>query len=171
MELKEIVVRANTPYPEITGATRDMKTVGILKNLMSSQDGELRGVLQYFYQSSVGNNIQSEIANILEEISIVEMMHMEQLSHAIVDFGGDPKYDNSQGQFFNTGVVNYTQKLREALEQNIRLEEGAIRNYNNAINMVENQSLKNLFRRIIEDEKLHMQVFTHLMNTVKFMSL
>ena len=171
MELKEIVVRVNTPYPEITGATRDLKTVGILKNLMSSQDGELRGVLQYFYQSSVGNNIQSEIANILEEISIVEMMHMEQLSHAIVDFGGDPKYDNSQGQFFNTGVVNYTQKLREALEQNIRLEEGAIRNYNNAINMVENQSLKNLFRRIIEDEKLHLQVFTHLMNTVKFMSL
>ncbi len=169
MELKELKVRASAPYPSITDATNNAKTVRVIKNLMSGYDGELRAVLQYFYQSSLCNKIQPEISKILEEISVAEMMHMELLSHAIVDFGGTPMYDNAQGYFFNTEVVAYQTKLKDILDINIKSEEIAIRDYTNAINMVENQSLKNLFKRIIEDEKIHLEIFTYLRNTIKFM--
>ena len=171
MEMKEIIVRSNAPYPEIVDPVKNMKTVKVLKNLMSGYDSELRAILQYFYQSSLCNKIQPEISDIFEEISIVEMHHLELLSHAIVDFGGEPMYDDAQGYFFNTETVAYSTKLRDILDINIKGEENAIRDYTNAINMVENQSLKNLFKRIIEDEKNHLEVFTYLKNTIKFMSI
>lgn len=171
MEISEITVKSSAPYPEIVGATSNVKTVRVLKNLMSGYESELRAVLQYFFQSSLINKIQGEISDLLEEIAIVEMMHLEMLSHAIVDFGGEPRYDNGQGYYFNTEAVNYTTKLKDALEVNIKGEETAIRDYTNAINMVDNESLKNLFKRIIEDEKLHIEAFNYLKNTIKFLSV
>lgn len=169
MELKELKVRSNAPYPAITDAINNAKTVRVIKNLMSGYDSELRAVLQYFYQSSLSYQIQPEISRILEEISVAEMKHLELLSHAIVDFGGNPTYDNAQGYFFNTEAVAYATKLKDILDINIKSEEIAIRDYTNAINMVENQSLKNLFKRIIEDEKIHLEIFNYLRNTIKFM--
>lgn len=171
MELKNILVKSKEPYPKIEDANINPRTVNILKNLMSGQDSELNAVLQYFYQSSISKDMEKEISNILEEISIVEMMHLEILSHAIVDFGGEPRYENGIGQSYNTSAVNYSTRLSKILDVNIAGEERAIENYKKAIDMVNNQSLKNLFLRIIEDEKLHIKVFNYLRDNVRFMSM
>lgn len=171
MDLKNFNVKSKQPYPEIKDAIKCPKTVSILKNLMSGQDSELAAVLQYFYQSSLSKDMEKEISDILEEISIVEMMHMEMLSHAIVDFGGEPRYENGMGQTFCANSVNYTAQLRKMLDANILGEEKAIENYKRAIEKVDNQSLKDLFARIIEDEKLHIKIFNHIKDNVRFMSI
>lgn len=170
MDYNNMQVKSNVSYPEIKDAVSCPKTIRILKNLMSGSEGELKGVLQYFYQSSICKNVDKEISNILEEISIVEMLHLSLLSHAIVDFGGEPRYENSAGQFFNTNTVNYSTKLRDILDKNIIGEERAIESYSQAIENVDNYSLKELLRRIMEDEKLHIKILNNLRDRVKFMS-
>lgn len=171
MDLKNFFVKSKEAYPEIIDAVNNPRTVSILKNLMSGNDSELTAVLQYFYQSSISKEIEKEISDILEEISIVEMMHLEILSHAIVDFGGEPRYENGMGQSFNANAVNYTNSLRKMLDANIIGEQKAIENYKKAISLVDNKSLKNLFLRIIEDEELHIKIFNHLRDSVRFMSV
>lgn len=171
MDLKDLKVRADAPYPEIVGETKSHKTVAMIKNLMSGGDGELKAILQYFYQSSLLNKVETEISDILEEISVNEMTHLELLSHAIVSFGGDPKYENGNNQYFSTNQINYSNKLKDALDANIHGEERAIKNYTNAISQTENESLKQLFYRIIEDEKLHLKIFNYLKDTVRFLSV
>ena len=79
MNFEDIVVKVDKPYPEITNAINDRETVAILKNLATSKTGELAGILQYIYQSVVSNKPNEDIASIFEEISIVEMMHLEML--------------------------------------------------------------------------------------------
>ena len=170
MDLKNLKVKTGEQYPEIVNAGNNPRVVKIIKDLMSGTESELRAVLQYFYQSSLAKEIDKDVSDILEEISIVEMMHLEKLSHAIVDFGGEPRYENSAGQYFNAGVVSYTGRLREMLDKNISGEQRAIENYKRAIEMVENNSLKELFKRIIEDEKLHIKIFNYIKDTVRFMS-
>ena len=171
MNLKNLLVKTKEPYPKIKDAINNPRTVCIIKNLMSGNEGELTAVLQYFYQSSISKDMEKEISDVLEEISIVEMMHLEMLSHAIVDFGGEPRYENGIGQSFNANTVNYSTKLSKILDANILGEEKAIENYKKAIDMVDNNSLKELFKRIIEDEKLHIKIFTHLRDSVRFMSI
>ena len=171
MDLKNFLVKSKLPYPEIKDAQLCRKTVAVLKNLMSGQESELTAVLQYFYQSSVSKDIEEEISNVLEEISIVEMMHMEMLSHAIVDFGGEPRYESGMGQTFCANCVDYTGQLRKMLDTNIAGEQKAIENYKRAVDMVDNTSLRELFLRIIEDEKLHIKIFNHIKDNVRFMSV
>lgn len=171
MNFEDIKVKLDAPYPEIENAIEDKNTVAILKSLATSNTGELEAVLQYTYQYVTVNNFNYEIADILEEISIVEMMHLDMLMHAIVDFGGLPKYEDGQGKTYNASNINYTLRLREMLENNIRGEEFAINQYTRAINLVSNKSLKELFRRIIEDERRHIEVFKTIRDNVTFLSI
>jgi bacterioferritin len=171
MNFEDVVVRSNKPYPEIVGAQSDSRTVCVLKNLATSRVGELGAILQYTYQGVVADKIMQDVAKILEEISIVEMMHLEMLMHAITEFGGIPKYEDCQGLSFNAKYVNYSMKLHEMLNNNILGEKTAINNYQQAINLVENESLKKLFARIIEDEEMHIKVFEKIKNNVEFLSI
>ena len=90
------------------------------------------------------------------------MLHLDMLMHAITQFGGLPKYEDSNGNFFNTSSLNYTDRLIEMLENNIRAETLAIDNYMVAIDNVRNESLKRLFERIIEDERRHLEIFNRI---------
>ncbi len=171
MNLENIEVKLNKPYPEIINAKEDRNTICVLKNLLSSRVGKLVAVLQYSYQSVVADYINNEISEILEEISIVEMMHMELLMNAIKAFGGLPKYEDCQGNYFNANNIFYSMKLKDMLEINIAGESRAIEEYNNAIKKVNNESLKNLFKRIIEDEELHVKILKQIKNNVEFLSI
>ena len=115
MNLQDIEVRVNKEYPEIVDASPDRETVAILKNLATSKSGELGGVLLYIYQSVVSNKIDENISSIFEEIGIVEMMHLDLLMNAIVDFGGTPKYEDALGSAFNVNGINYSIKLKDML--------------------------------------------------------
>ena len=87
MNFEDIIVRVDDEYPEIIGATRDMVTAGIIKNLSTSRVGELKAILQYFYNAVISNKTNKEIARIFEEISMVEMIHLDLLQHAQTEFG------------------------------------------------------------------------------------
>ena len=171
MNFEDIEVRINKPYPEITNAKEDFSTVAILKNLANTRAGELRAVLQYVYQSVVADKTDETIAGIFEEIGIVEMMHLDMLMHAITSFGGTPIYEDAQRNSFNTNLVNYTVKLSDMLDNNIQGESLAIENYKQAITRVDNKSLKELFARIIEDEKRHIEIFKRIKENVRFLSI
>lgn len=171
MNIEDIEVKINKPYPEIVDAKEDMSTVAILKNLASSRVGELGGVLQYIYQSVIADKTNEDIAAIFEEIGIVEMMHLDMLMHAIVSFGGVPKYEDAQGNYFNSAHINYSMKLKEMLENNIKAETIAIENYQMASSRVDNKSLKDLLNRIIEDEERHKEIFKRIQDNVTFMSV
>ena len=170
MDLNNILVKEKKDYPEIENAIDDNQTVAILKDLAFSKQGELAAVLTYIFQSTIADKSNDDLGELFEEIAITEMAHLGLLMHAICAFGGVPKYETSNGVPFNTNWVNYNAKLKDMLEQNIKGEQEAIENYNQAIKMVKNQSLKDLFARIILDEQKHVEALKQVRATVQFLS-
>lgn len=171
MEFLDVELRAMKPYPQIENATDDAQTVAVLKDLANGRDGELNGILTYIFQSTIADKTNADIGEIFEEIAIVEMRHLGLLMHAICSFGGTPKYEISSGAPFNIGGVNYSLKLKDMLEANIRGEQAAIANYTQAIKMVKNESLKELFERIILDEQKHVDALKQIRAQVQFLSV
>lgn len=167
----DVEIKIDKPYPEIIGADENMNTVAILKNLANGKVGEVAASMQYIFQSVIADKTKQEIAEIFEEIGVIEMLHLDMLMHAITMFGGIPKYEDAQGNFFNTANLNYSMKLKDMLENNIRAESIAIENYRKAIHHVSNNSLKALFERIIEDEMRHLEIFKQIKDRVEFMSV
>ena len=72
MNFENLPVRASGPYPELTDTYDDKNTVRALKNLASSNDGELLASLQYSYQSVISDALLPEVADVLEEISNIK---------------------------------------------------------------------------------------------------
>ncbi len=171
MEIKDLKIKAEKLYPELENVVEDRQAVTVLKNLLSSNRGEMAGVLQYIFQSVEANKTNQEIGNLFEEISVVEMLHTNLLMNAITEFGGVAKFEDAYGNIFNGNYINYSLKLKEMLEHNIKAEQQAIEDYLSAIKTVKNESLKQLFERIIEDEKLHLDAFKTVRDTVQFMSI
>ena len=168
MKYDDIKVKCDEPYPEIVDAENSPHTVSILKNLASGRSGEFTAISQYTYQHIVSNSHEEDVAKILEEIGIVEMRHLEMLSSAIVSFGGKPVFQDGRGQYFTTSYANYTTNLKEMLKSNVRMESGAVTDYEQAAQRVNNESLKQLLLRIRDDERLHLKVFKHLLESVEF---
>lgn len=171
MNFDDIEIKINKPYPALTDIKEDKTTVMILKNLVSNKSGILSSVLRLIYQSVVADKTNTEIGEIFEEIGVVKITHMDMLMHAICMFGGNPKYEDAQGNIFNTGNVFYSIKLKDMLEFNIQNCNQTIQNYNNAMDKIENSSLKSLLERLKQDEENFKQTFTKILNGVQFLSI
>ena len=98
-------------------------------------------------------------------------MHLDLLMNAIVDFGGTPKYEDALGSAFNVNGINYSIKLKDMLENNIKDEQKSISDYTRTAERVKNQSLKDLLNRIKLDEERHLEIFKKILNNVTFMSV
>ena len=163
---EQLQVRLNSAYPAITSAVDDPATVRILKRLTAGRCGEFTAVNIYFYQYLILKNTYPEIAETLREISLVEMMHYEMLSEAVVDFGGDPTLTDGTGNVWTGRNINREHDVREILQDNIRAEQNGIRRLELAAASVQNVSLSQLFLRIIEDEKNHIIILNKLLETI-----
>lgn len=171
MNFDNLLVKVNEDYPKIVDEKQDYATVSILKNLANGKLGEVASSMQYMFQSVVSENFNEDISKFFEEVAIVEMKHQELLMEAIIKFGGIPKYDDNMNNNFNTSSVNYSLKLNEMLDCDIKSENFAIEQYDLASSKVTNESLKNLLLRIKEDEILHLKGLVDIKNNVTFFSL
>ncbi|MDD4111267.1 MAG: ferritin family protein [Clostridia bacterium] len=155
--------RAPEPYPKIVNAMPNRTDVKQLKMLATGRNGELTAILTYLYQYYIFNEDYPEIANSLEQISIIEMKHYELISKAIVEFGGDPNLTNGQGDIWTGRNVDTEKNIKRALLNNIKGEEDAIMDYTRAAKETTNQSLAALYLRIAEDETQHIIVLKGLL--------
>lgn len=164
-DISLLPTHVNGDLPTITNITPSARTVHILKNLCYDRFSEMTALTTYLYQDWSWFPFRADFADAMEKIAIVEMTHLDALSNAIVSFGGKPDF-SMDGKFWNAKSVNFNISLQSALNENIRAEEGAIEEYQKAIANVENESLKRLFERIIEDEKLHIVIFKQMLNSL-----
>lgn len=164
--LNDFQYRNDAPYPEITNAFPSLFEVKQLKWLNYGRNGELTAINTYLYQYFVLKNDFLELANSLREISVVEMEHFERLGDAIVLFGGNPNLTDGRGNVWTGRNVALLNRPREILIANIKAEEKAICEYQKAAARTQNQSLKELFERIIQDEQNHIMIFNELLARV-----
>lgn len=143
-------------YTKILDAEPQNPTISILADLLSGRDGELSSIMLYFFQEVMTSDM--ELKKVLAQIKHDEMLHAKLLADAIVDFGGVPYLCNSQNKFFNTEYVDYALNEKQFLLVDIMSEEIAIKNYQQAIDQVENESLKKLLSEIQDDEKEHLKL-------------
>lgn len=141
-------------YTKILDAEPQNPTISLIADLLSSSDGELNAIMQYFFQEVMTSD--EELKSLLTEIKHDEMHHAKLLAEAMISFGGVPYLCNQFNKFYTTEYVDYALNERQFLMSDIKDEEKSIKNYQHAIDFVDNQSLKQLLTEILEDEKEHL---------------
>lgn len=141
-------------YTKILSAEPSNPVIDILADLLSGKGGELNAIHQYFFQYVMTSDI--ELKKLFKHLMMEEMKHAELLADSILAFGGIPYLCNHFNKFFSTDFLDYSLSEKEFVLNDIKDEEFAIKSYNNAIEQVDNESLKKLLGEIRDDELSHL---------------
>lgn len=155
---------ARLPYPDVRVEKKDIE---VAKELLSSYAGRVSedtAIHNYVFQEMMQDN--SELKKILEGIAIVEMHHLEILGKLIYALGLTPLFasvSDNHTKWFSGEYVNYERNWQETLRDNIFNEEMAIRNYEKIMEKTNDENVKHILKRIILDERIHIEIFTKLL--------
>lgn len=158
------------PYPKIKVDKPNIEEALLILNSYAGEISENTASHLYLYQSFSLKEKNPKYSGILEKISIVEMKHLELLAQAIQLLGLAPAYvaikDNKLIPW-NSSYVNYELNVEELLKFNIESEKKAIRQYEKLIDQLRNVSIQNLIKRIIQDEEIHITIFSSMLKEIE----
>jgi bacterioferritin len=131
------------------------KIIEILNLDLQDEHGAIIQYLNHAY--ALG---ESELSCEIEGIARDEMRHLDWLAEAVVELGGRPS--------LKRGTVNMAGKTASAfMEDDVKLEEGAIKHYREHIEMIDDRVIKRLLKRILADEEAHHGKFERFVKKVE----
>ncbi len=153
------------PYPSPMALRQNYRDGRILLHSFAGTVSELTAVMQYLYNSNTLKATHPEMASLLHCISMTEMHHFQLLGTALVSLGIDPKYrtiaSGRDGWWSpKPPTISYNKAPKMVLLENIDGERKAIDLYYRSIEMIEDQNIQALLRRIIMDEEMHIKLLT-----------
>ena len=142
--------------------TKPKASEKLLELLNSSIARELQVSIQYMWQHVQWSGVKGfAVQEELKSIAIAEMKHAEAIAERLFYLGGIPTIKPTP--------IFVGQNLKEMIGQDIKDEEGAIKLYNQVIEVAKSESDEttyNLFRQILADEEGHHDTFTSLMEEI-----
>ncbi len=158
----------NIPYPKIEVEKKDIEIAKDLLNSYAGRVSEDTAVHNYVFQMMMQNN--EELKKILRGIAIVEMKHVSILGELIYALGLTPLFASvvdNHTKWFSGEYINYERNWEQTLLDNLTQEEMAIQNYEKIITKTNDENVKHILKRIILDERVHIEIFTKLLEQIK----
>lgn len=126
--------------------------VELLNENLQDEHGAIIQYLNHAYALGEG-----EMACEIEAIARDEMRHLDWLAETIVELGGSISFD--RGKMLMSGAL-----VTDWMGNDVRLEEGAITQYEEHIELMDDPKIKRLLQRILSDEKAHRGKFEHFIS-------
>ncbi len=155
------------PYPPIQVQRRNPGYAAILTNDYCGAVSELSAVTQYINNENRLSMENCRLSRILLEIAVAEMMHLQKLGELIVLLGGEVDFsavrpNGTQAQW-TPSCLTLPREVRKMLCADIQAEKDAIAQYKNHIEMIEDECVTAVLRRIIRDEEYHIVMLKALL--------
>ncbi len=159
-------LKVDLPYPNLENITPNRKDAMVISLAYSGYKGELSAVLQYTYHYFWLELKDKESANLLQAISLAEMMHFELLGKVILKLGVDPifsLYPPYLYDFYSTHAISYSRTPVKMILDDITGELDAISQYKSMLNNVSDENVGAIISRIILDEELHVRALKEIL--------
>jgi len=117
--------------------------IALLNKDLEDEHGAIGQYLSHAYAMGEG-----EMSCEIEAIAREEMRHLDWLAEKIVELGGQPSL--KKGHMIMGG-----QPVKQWMENDVRLETGAIDQYRQHIGLIKDREIKRLLERILSDEESH----------------
>lgn len=163
MNINKIAVAAPGSYPPIQVIGPNRKYADMILQDIAAAKGEMTTVYQYFYQNWCLEEIDPDLALLLNRIAQVEIKHLDLLGRLVVLLGANPvclSRPGNRNSAWNGNMINYHHGEKFLLSYNIRLEQSTLNNYIAQARMIKDPYICDLLNRIAQDEELHRDLFT-----------
>lgn len=153
---------AAMPYPPVKVEKRDPFYACEMLSNIGSCNSEMSTLNSYLYNSTILLKSHSEISEVFRKIAIVEMHHLSIFSQLALELGADPRLWTCSGRkpvYWSPACCQYPDNLKTMLYNAYTGEQDAIRKYENQIEQIQDDYICEILQRIIEDEKLHVEIY------------
>jgi bacterioferritin len=124
----------------------------VIAELNAALKEELTAISQYFLHAEMCENWKyDKLGNFIKKQSIDEMKHAEALIERILFLDGIPTMTEAI-------QLSVGQNVREQLQADLKLEIGAVAQYNDAVKIARDEgdnASRELFERLLQDEEKH----------------
>jgi len=131
------------------------KIIALLNKDLEDEHGAIIQYLTHAYAMGEG-----EMACEIEALSRDEMRHLDWLAETIVELGGIPSLKRGTMRMGDGAVADW-------MKNDVLLEEGAVKQYKEHIETIDNPKIKRLLRRILSDEEAHHGKFKHFVEKAR----
>ncbi|MCK8825304.1 ferritin-like domain-containing protein [Fuchsiella alkaliacetigena] len=133
------------------------KNFELLLDDYAGKVSEVTAVKQYFHHHLVVE--EEDVAELLEDVAIEEMKHMDQLGNFLEEAGVDPRIWDAEERYWSGDYVNYQYDVCDILRADIDAELEAILQYYQHIEAISDPQVEMMLNRIIKDELRHIGLF------------
>jgi len=151
-----------SPYPEIKVRCPNLHYAEMLMDDYAGAVSEFTAINQYLYHHFFFQKVGKKLGELMENIAINEMRHMEILADLIIQLGGNPVIRggcSTEGRFWTGNLIYYGANIREQLQADINAECQAIKGYQKHIRLISDTYIQAVLQRIILDERVHLRLF------------
>lgn len=160
-------VMMDLPYPEIQVERPDCAYAQLLGIDYCGAVSEMSAITQYINNENRLSCEKCAVAQTLLGMAMAEMMHMQKLGELIWLLGGRvdfaAKTPNGNFKLWTPEYITIPENPCKMLEADIEAEKAAIAQYEMHINMINDNCVRAVLRRIIKDEEYHIMILKALM--------
>jgi len=157
-------------YPPIQVKCRNRNYAELLKIDYCGAVSELSAITQYINNENRMSCEKCACAKTILGIAMAEMMHLQKLGELIALLGGEIDYaatqPNGKQKLWTPAFLTLSENIRKMLCAGIESEKAAIAQYRKHINMIGDDCVDAVLRRIIKDEEYHILLLQGVMETL-----
>lgn len=157
------------PYPKVQVEKQDIELAKQIYSLYAGSVSEDICIHSYIFQALILED-NEDLKKILKGIAVVEMHHLEILGQLIKELGLTPifgSFQNDKLRWLSGEDVRYDKNINEMLLNDIKAEKETIKKYEMIIKNTSDEYIRHILKRIILDERLHVEIFSKLYEHLK----
>ncbi|MEL7610722.1 MAG: ferritin family protein [Bacillota bacterium] len=155
------------PYPPVEAGAKNPVYANAMLSNVGGSNSEMSAVSLYFYNHLIIEAQYGEFSDAFEQISIIEMRHLEIFGKLALQLGADPRLwakQNNRRVYWTPAYNRYPREIRALIGNSLEAEKSAIRKYNKQIECVLDANIVENLKRIILDEQLHVEIFEEMLS-------
>lgn len=164
----ECQYKVNLPYPPVcVDGPNPVYACEILSNVGGAVS-EMSDVSLYFYNSVVTKPQYRSIAECFNQVSIVEMYHLDIFADLALLLGADPRLwsGRTHKRWWTPAYKQYPREMYALIANSIEGEKAAIYKYSQQACTIRDKNIVAILNRIILDEEHHLQVFSEMYHQI-----
>lgn len=166
----EFIAESDAPYPKIQVQEKNEEYAKILSNDFSGNVSEFSAIAQYINHEIRIYSQYNKAHNVIISIAKTEMLHLQIIGKLIVLLGGTLNYsyhDDNTCSIWTPKFIDYGSNFVNMILLDINNEYKAIKQYEEHIKAIDDKYIKEILKRIIIDEKQHIELLSELLEENK----
>ena len=167
MNLGALEYAAPGPYPKIGSLEENFAYARDMLSNMAGQVSEMSAISLYIYDHLYEYPFAKDLTIIFKKIAMVEMHHLNIFGELARELGEDPRlwsYQYGRKQYWSPRFNQYPTDFPLIVQYAMETELEAIEKYQQQANTIKDSTVVDCLLRIIEDEKVHVQIFNTILD-------